>query len=128
MSNCSSGCADSVDFTAQDQGLSAGPEPNRTAVWWARNRPSAPNAIHHDVAEMLDVLCMQPGIGATARRSRAKGVRRVTLARVRYYTSTIGCRESLLTCSRFGIRVEVDSRASEAVTNLYVGTKRFVNR
>lgn len=55
------------------------------AEWWARNRPSAPNAIHHDVAEMLDVLCTQPGIGAPARRSRAKGVRRVTLARVRYY-------------------------------------------
>jgi plasmid stabilization system protein ParE len=55
------------------------------AEWWARNRPSAPNAIRHDVAELLDVLCTQPGIGAPARRSRAKGVRRVTLARVRYY-------------------------------------------
>ena len=55
------------------------------AEWWARNRPSAPNAIQHDVAEMLNVLCMQPGIGGPARRSRAKGVRRVILARVRYY-------------------------------------------
>ena len=26
------------------------------AEWWALNRPSAPNAIHQDVAEMLDVL------------------------------------------------------------------------
>jgi plasmid stabilization system protein ParE len=55
------------------------------AEWWARNRPSAPDAIHHDVAEMLDVLCAQPGIGAPARRSRSKGVRRVILPRVRYY-------------------------------------------
>ena len=60
-------------------------EIEEAAEWWARNRPSAPDAISHDVAEMLDVLCTQPGIGAPARRSRAKGVRRVTLARVRYY-------------------------------------------
>ena len=57
----------------------------QAAEWWRRNRPSAPGAIHHDVAEMLNVLAAQPGIGAPARRSRAKGVRRVTLPRVRYY-------------------------------------------
>jgi len=34
---------------------------------------------------MLNVLRTQPGIGAPARRTRAKGVRRVILARVRYY-------------------------------------------
>ena len=55
------------------------------AQWWAGNRPAAPNAIHHDVAEMLTVLWAQPGIGAPARRSGAKGVRRVILPRVRYY-------------------------------------------
>ena len=51
----------------------------------ARNRPSAPNAIHLDVAEMLTVLSMQPGVGAPARHGRVKGLRRVTLTRVRYY-------------------------------------------
>lgn len=34
---------------------------------------------------MLTVLSMQPGVGAPARRGRVKGVRRVNLARVRYY-------------------------------------------
>ena len=53
--------------------------------WWARNRPSAPNAVHHDVAEMPNVLSTQPGVGAPARRGRVKGLRRVTLTRVRYY-------------------------------------------
>jgi plasmid stabilization system protein ParE len=57
----------------------------KAAEWWAQNRPSAPDAIRHDVAEILNLLCVQPGIGAPARRSRAKGVRRVTLSRVRYY-------------------------------------------
>ena len=55
------------------------------AEWWARNRPSAPNAIHLDIAEILTVLSTQPGIGTPARRSRVKGLRRVNLARVRYY-------------------------------------------
>jgi plasmid stabilization system protein ParE len=55
------------------------------AEWWARNRPSASNAIHHDVIEILTVLSTQPGVGAPARRGRVKGLRRVNLARVRYY-------------------------------------------
>ena len=55
------------------------------ASWWERNRPSAPNAIHHDVPEILTVLSTQPGVGAPARRSRVIGVRRVNLTRVRYY-------------------------------------------
>lgn len=57
----------------------------QAAEWWARNRPSAPNAIHHDVAEMLTILSTQPGAGAPARRGRVKGLRRVNLSRVRYY-------------------------------------------
>ena len=55
------------------------------AQWWARNRSSAPNAIRHDVAQILAILSTQPGVGAPARRGRVKGLRRVTLTRVRYY-------------------------------------------
>ena len=34
---------------------------------------------------MLTVLSKQPGVGAPSRRGRVKGLRRVNLARVRYY-------------------------------------------
>jgi hypothetical protein len=63
---------------------------------------------------MLDVLCTQPGIGAPARRSRAKGVRRATLARVRYYIYYRVSGE-LLTCLPSGTPVEVDNRVFETM-------------
>ena len=34
---------------------------------------------------MLNILSTQPGVGAPARRGRVKGLRRVSLRRVRYY-------------------------------------------
>jgi plasmid stabilization system protein ParE len=55
------------------------------AEWWARNRPAAPGAIRQDVADILDVLVRQPGIGMPTRRGRIKGLRRVNLDRVHYY-------------------------------------------
>lgn len=55
------------------------------AEWWAGNRPSAPGAIRQDVEEILTVLVHQPGIGMPTRRGRIKGLRRITLSRVRYY-------------------------------------------
>ena len=55
------------------------------AEWWARNRLSAPNAIRDDVAQILTILSNQPGVGAPTRHGRVRGLRRVTLARVRYY-------------------------------------------
>ena len=55
------------------------------AEWWVQNRPTAPGAIRQDVGEILTILSTQPGVGAPARRGRVKGLRRVTLARVRYY-------------------------------------------
>jgi len=36
------------------------------------------------VAEILAILAVQPGIGAPARRGRAKGVRRASLSRIQY--------------------------------------------
>ena len=55
------------------------------ADWWAKNRPSAPGAIRQDIGEILNVLARQPGIGVPSRRGRIRGLRRVTLDRVRYY-------------------------------------------
>ena len=53
--------------------------------WWAKNRPAAPGAIRHDLAEMLAILVHQPGVGMPTRRGRIIGLRRVTLERVHYY-------------------------------------------
>jgi plasmid stabilization system protein ParE len=55
------------------------------AEWWAKHRPAAPGAIRQDIAEILAVLVLQPGLGMPARRGRIKGLRRVTLDRARYY-------------------------------------------
>jgi plasmid stabilization system protein ParE len=55
------------------------------ADWWAKNRPAAAGAIRQDLAEMRAILVLQPGAGMPTRGGRIKGLRRVTLERVRYY-------------------------------------------
>ena len=55
------------------------------AEWWTRNRPAAPGTIRQEVADILTVLVNQPGVGMPTRRGRVKGLRRVTLIRVRYH-------------------------------------------
>ena len=55
------------------------------AAWWERNRPGAPGAVREDLDDMLSLLCAQPDIGTRARLAGLRGVRRVTLSRVRYY-------------------------------------------
>jgi plasmid stabilization system protein ParE len=49
------------------------------------DRPAAAGAIQHDIAEVLAILVLQPGVGTPTRRGRIKGLRRVTLERVHYY-------------------------------------------
>jgi len=57
-----------------------------TAVrWWSQNRPSAPNAIVEELDKALEILIVQPNIGARAKNANLPGVRRVTLTRVSYY-------------------------------------------
>lgn len=65
----------------------------KAAEWWAANRPSAPGAIAADFGESVALLSEQPGIGAEYEGSRAPGVRRLYLSRVRYfiyYSATVG--------------------------------------
>jgi plasmid stabilization system protein ParE len=57
----------------------------KVAAWWADNRPAAPGAVRNDVAEVLELLSVQPGTGTPARRSRVVGVRRAILPRIQYY-------------------------------------------
>ena len=58
---------------------------DRAALWWDENRPIAPEALDEELAEAFSLLSAEPGIGAPALNVRARGVRRVHLARVHYY-------------------------------------------
>lgn len=58
---------------------------DRAALWWDENRPLAPEAFDEELAEAFSLLSAEPGIGAPALNVRARGVRRVHLARVLYY-------------------------------------------
>jgi plasmid stabilization system protein ParE len=55
------------------------------AAWWAANRPKAPEAFAVELERALQLIAIHPGIGAQATNKRLAGVRRVQLARVRYY-------------------------------------------
>jgi plasmid stabilization system protein ParE len=57
----------------------------RAAKWWAENRPAAPDAIRLDLADALEVLAQQPGIGARCSTRHYSEVRRLYLARTRYH-------------------------------------------
>ena len=58
---------------------------DRAALWWDKNRPLAPAAIDQDLAEAFSLLSVEPGIGALVLSARVQGVRRLHLARIRYY-------------------------------------------
>jgi plasmid stabilization system protein ParE len=53
--------------------------------WWRLNRPKAPNAIREDLDRASSLISVQPDVGARARNVSLTGVRRLHLARVRYY-------------------------------------------
>jgi len=53
--------------------------------WWRLNRPKAPDAIREDLDRASSLISVQPNVGARARNVSLAGVRRLHLARVRYY-------------------------------------------
>ena len=58
----------------------------RTAEeWWRLNRPKAPNAIREELERASSIISVQPEAGARALNLSLSGVRRLHLARVRYY-------------------------------------------
>lgn len=63
----------------------AAAEIRRAAEWWADNRPSAPGAVRKDVDDALALLALQPGVGVRVPDTKVGGVRRLLVARVRYY-------------------------------------------
>ena len=70
----------SVDFTRR-----AAAQTEAANVWWRENRPQAPNALREELAQAVQLIALQPEIGATARNITLAGVRRVLLSRVRYH-------------------------------------------
>jgi len=60
-------------------------EIERAAEWWAENRLAAPGAVRKDLEAALALLVEEPGIGTKVETSRADIVRRLYLARVRYF-------------------------------------------
>jgi len=52
--------------------------------WWRRNRHKAPNAFDEDIDEVLTQLADEPRAGLAV-RGRLRGMRRIYLARIRYY-------------------------------------------
>jgi plasmid stabilization system protein ParE len=57
----------------------------RQALWWAENRPAAPEAVAADFGEAVRLLAEQPGIGSKYEGSRTTGVRRLYLNRIEYF-------------------------------------------
>ena len=58
---------------------------DRAALWWDENRPLAPEAFDEELAEAFSLLGLESGIGAPVSNARAKGVRRLHLARIHYF-------------------------------------------
>ena len=58
---------------------------DRAALWWDENRPLAPEAFDEELAEAFSLLSVEPGIGAPVSNVGAQGVRRLHLARIRYF-------------------------------------------
>lgn len=58
---------------------------DRAALWWDQNRDRAREAFDEDLAEAFLLLSAEPGVGAPVLHTRAQGVRRLHLARIRYH-------------------------------------------
>ena len=53
--------------------------------WWRLNRTKAPNAIREELERAASIISVQPEAGARALNVSLAGVRRLHLARIRYY-------------------------------------------
>lgn len=52
---------------------------------WRLNRPKAPNAIREELERASQLISARPNVGAKATNVSLPGVRRLRIARVRYY-------------------------------------------
>ena len=60
-------------------------EVERVVEWWTANRPAAPGAVRRDLEAAVNVLLVQPDIGARVEEASSPDVRRIHLDRIRYW-------------------------------------------
>lgn len=65
--------------------LRAATQIEKADQWWTENRPSATNALRDDLEAAFNLLIRQPGIGTKVVNTKAAGVRRLHLGRIRYH-------------------------------------------
>ena len=54
-------------------------------LWWRANRQQAPEALREELERAVQLIALQPELGATARNTKLLEVRRVLLSRVKYH-------------------------------------------
>jgi len=60
-------------------------EIEKTAEWWAENRPAAPGAVRKDVEDALKILVEQSDLGTKVETGRSPQVRRFLLDRTSHF-------------------------------------------
>ena len=63
----------------------AAAEVRRRAAWWEINRPAALGAVAEDFGDAVKLLAYHPGLGSRYGGSRAVGIRRLYLGRLKYF-------------------------------------------
>jgi plasmid stabilization system protein ParE len=53
--------------------------------WWRGNRQAAPGLFSEEFASGVETLAAYPSVGASVRRRRVKGLRRILLRATRYH-------------------------------------------
>ena len=69
-----------IDFT-----LRASRQVAEAGRWWLEHRSKAPDALHEELQQVMQLVASQPEVGAIARNVKLAGVRRVLLGRVGYH-------------------------------------------
>ncbi len=64
---------------------SAADQITEVAAWWDANRPKAPGVFRQEIERALELVSVQPRIGAKAGNVGLAGVRRIHLSRIHYY-------------------------------------------
>lgn len=60
-------------------------EIREAAQWWDENRPLARELFRQELARGFDLITTHPEIGPRATSTRAEGIRRLHLGRIRFY-------------------------------------------
>jgi plasmid stabilization system protein ParE len=65
--------------------LSAANQITEASAWWDANRPKAPDVFREEIERALELISIQPLIGAKAGNITLAGVLRIHLSRIHYH-------------------------------------------